>query len=126
MKQTKVLEKLPDFNQIKTEIIRDQAKELALNFFTKRDSTMNLYGSGNHRDRANTLQVPINNSKIMTGESTKEKEKKKTKLNVDSPKFTAKPNPKNDNLTFNPLNSLSGNGNKTGFNKFDEFDPSAN
>lgn len=116
MKQTKVLEKLPDFNHIKTEITRDQAKELNINFFTRKESISNY---GNHRDRANTLQVPI------SAEEFKEKEKKKVKLNVDSPKFTAKQPPKNDTLTFNPLASM-GAGGKNGFNKFDEFDPSAN
>ena len=123
MKEAKVLEKLPDFNHIKNEITRDQAKELNVNFFTKRESIVNY---GNHRDRANTLQVPINDSKINT-EEFKEKEKKKVKLNVDSPKFTAKANPKNDNLTFNPLASMGANpAVKNAYNKFDEFDPSAN
>ncbi len=56
-----------------------------------------------------------------------EKDKKKIKLNVDSPKFTFKANPINDNITFNPLNNINiNNGNsKNVFNKFDEYDPSS-
>jgi len=98
--------------------------------------------AGNHRDRANTLQGQFNDLKINkmnedynnnNNEKDKDKDKKKIKLNVDSPKFTARAIPKNDNLTFNPLNSFGNNNNnpsgnsnsKNAFNKFDEFDPSA-
>ena len=110
------MEKVPDFNKILPEITRDNAKDLSMNFFSRRDSIMNL---DNQRDRANTLQGQLNDLKIKINED--KNETKKIKLNVDSPKFTAKANPKNDELTFNPLNSIN-----NAFNKFDEYDSSAN
>lgn len=68
-------------------------------------------------------------------EKTAGSDKKKIKLNVDSPKFTAKimnVNPLqnlnsskeniNENFTLNPITNIV---NKNLFNKFDEFDPSA-
>ena len=121
------MEKVPDFNKIQPEITRDNAKDLSMNFFSRRDSIMNL---DNQRDRANTLQGQLNDLKIKINEDKNEEinkdkdkdiEKKKIKLNVGSPKFTAKANPKNDELTFNPLNSIN-----NAFNKFDEYDSSAN
>lgn len=116
IKGSKILEKLPDFNKTKSEIIREKAKDLSKNFFSEND----------HRDRAFTIQGQLNDLSIKIKEESENKEeKKKIKLNVDSPKFTAKANPKiAENLTFNPLNNISNN-NKNAFNKFDEFDPSS-
>lgn len=121
MKESKDLEQLPEFNKTKKEIIRENAKDLNRNFFLRKDT---LIDYANHRDRANTVQGELNEIKIKMSEENKDKDKKRTKLNVDSPKFTAKANPQIDNLTFNPLNNISNN--KNSFNKFDEFDPSSN
>lgn len=118
IKESKLLETMPEFNKKQPELVRENAKELSRNFFSRNEMITDY---ANHRDRANTVQVDFSSVKINNDENT---EKKKIKLNVDSPKFTAKAMPKTDNMTFNPLNNLSNH--KNSFNKFDEFDPSAN
>ena len=103
----------------------------------------NNYNGNNFNNNYNTA----NNTGNTFTSIEKNNDKKKIKLNVDSPKFTAKinsnlnPNPNhnpnsnskekdNEIFTLNPLTNILNNNvininAKNLFNKFDEYDPSA-
>jgi hypothetical protein len=63
--------------------------------------------------------LSVNNPEKLN-ENTENIDKKKFSLNVNSPRFDGK-SIANDIPTFNPLSNMT-----LPYNKFDEFDPSAN
>lgn len=124
-------------------MVSDTIKSLSKNFFSKY-TPINEPNYKNLRERANTFQTFVDNTEIKSyndkdihrnnvdnsngnlNNTEKENskgndlEKPRFSLNINSPNFTTK-NIIADFPTFNPLSNMN-----LPYNKFDEFDPSAN